>query len=201
MDLAGQLIERIARLEPPSIIAVSGFGGAGKSSFASALGHRIAAPVVGIDSFIIDRNMSQYARWEIMDFARLEREVLRPFRQRQPVQYGHFDWDKNTVGGKRVLPATGSIIVEGVGLFRPDLLPHFALLIWVDCPIQEAIERGKKRDRDEHSNGQDELWDGLWKENDEACYFAYQPKESAHFIINNSHQDIPDVEDTRAARR
>ena len=185
MDLPQQLLERIARLEPPNIIAVSGFGGAGKSSFASMLGSKIVAPVVGIDSFITDRTMSRYARWEIMDFDRLEREVLCPFTEGRLVRYGHFDWGRNAIGEYRELPPTERMIVEGVGLLRPNLLKYFSLSIWVDCPIHEAIKRGKRRDREEYKNPQDEAWDGIWKQNDEECYDAYRPKVTAHCIVSN----------------
>ena len=186
MDIPEELTATIAGLPPPAVIAVSGFGGAGKSGFARVLGQRTGVPVVGIDSFIIDRTLSRYTRWEIMDFDRLEREVLRPFNEGKPVRYGHFDWRQNAVGEERELPATGQLIVEGVGLFRPGLRRYFSLLVWVDCPAHEATARGKKRDREEYNSPQDEAWEGIWKENDEECYREYRPEEIADFIIDNS---------------
>lgn len=186
MDIPDDLTAAIARLPSRAIVAVSGFGGAGKSGLASALARRIDAPVVGIDSFIRDRNLTRYTRWELMDFGRLEREVLRPFSEGRAVSYGHFDWQKNAVGEHRGLHPGGPLIVEGVGLFRPELRRYFSLLVWVDCPLPEAIARGKKRDRDEYGNPQDDSWDGIWKENDELCYREYQPGQIADFIIDNS---------------
>jgi len=120
-----------------------------------------------------------------MDFPRLEREVLAPFHEGQSVRYGHFNWLKNMIGETRDLPATKRLIVEGVGLFRPTLLKYFSLMIWVDCPLEESIRRGKKRDREEYQNPQDEAWDGIWKRNDEECFQQFKPKQTAHFIVDN----------------
>ena len=190
MNIPEQLIQRIALLQSPAIIAVSGFGGAGKSSVASMLGGKIGAPVVGVDSFFKDRTISNYAHWEIVDFQRLEREVLQPFIERKSVRYGHFDWGKNAIGESRDVPVTDRLIIEGVGLFRPALLDYFSLMIWVDCPMPEAIQRGKKRDREECNNPQDEAWDGVWKRNDEECFHKFNPKNTAHFIIDNGNITI-----------
>jgi hypothetical protein len=112
-----QLSPRVAFLQSPAIIAVSGFGGAGKSSIASALGSKIGAPVLGIDSFIKDRTIMSYAYWEIMDFKRLEGEVLRPFLEGKPVRYdgdrlfgpekSHAAGAKNTLGRASGKPEKG----------------------------------------------------------------------------------------------
>ncbi|HSH31418.1 MAG TPA: hypothetical protein VK963_01995 [Candidatus Saccharimonadales bacterium] len=100
----------------PAAIAVSGFGGAGKSTFAKQLGERIGAPVIGIDSFIKDRTLTDYSMWELMDFNRLKQEVLIPFQNSEnPIHYGHFDWNKNAVSETFTVNHDGRIIVEGVG--------------------------------------------------------------------------------------
>ncbi|TSC61399.1 MAG: hypothetical protein Athens041674_789 [Parcubacteria group bacterium Athens0416_74] len=86
----------------------------------------------------------------------------------------------------REVPSTNTLIIEGVGLFRPELMKYFAYTIWVDCPLEEAVARGKKRDKDEHHNPQDELWDGIWKKNDIEYFDTYKPNEIADVIISNT---------------
>ncbi len=58
-----QLIEKLVALKTPAIIAVSGFGGAGKSTFATSLGSSINAPVICVDQFGIDRTIEDYTHW------------------------------------------------------------------------------------------------------------------------------------------
>ena len=83
------------------------------------------------------------------------------------------------------VPHEGVIIVEGVGLFRPELMKYFAYTIWIDVPIDVAIARGKKRDREEYDSPNDELWDGMWKKNDEEYVAAFKPQEVADFVYSN----------------
>lgn len=187
MQIDQKITERIKSLHRPAVIAISGFGGAGKSTFASFLSEVLGAPVVGVDSFMKDRTLSEYSLWEVMDFRRLEREVLAPFsRSENPLHYGHFDWFANKILETRVLQHQGILVVEGVGLFRPELLKYFSYKIWIDCPIEEATARGMKRDREEYINPQDEMWGGIWKQNDLEYFEKFAPKQATNIIVDNS---------------
>lgn len=186
-SLNQQIIDKIKNLPKPTLIGVSGFGGSGKSTTAKELGNKLDAPVVGVDSFqkkgVFDTNFNL---WEIMDFARLEKEVLKLFQEQESViRYGHADAKTGLISETIEFKNNGILIVEGVGLFRPELMKYFTYKIWIDCPIEEAILRGKKRDREEYHNPTDELWDGVWKENDLEYYATFKPSESADLIIKN----------------
>lgn len=187
MQIDDLLLDRVRSLPPLAAIAISGFGGSGKSSLAALLGRHLRAPVVSVDSFIRDRDLSDYARWEWIDYARLRREVLAPFcAGATPIGYGHFDWAANAITSRRSFPGGQRCLVEGVGLLRPALREHFAFSIWVRCPLEEAIRRGKRRDREACGNSHDEEWDGLWRRNDEECHRLYRPEQTANCIFDNS---------------
>ena len=180
------LLERLRSVPSPAIIAIPGFGGAGKSTLAAEIGRHLDAPVIGVDSFIRDRHLTEYTHWDLVDYERLDREVLVPFSTgRTPTKVGHFDWHTNQVTTYRALPDSSRIVVEGVGLFRPSLTRYFSLTIWIECPLDEAIRRGKKRDREVYDNPQDENWDGVWRRNDEEYERLYQPARIADAIHDN----------------
>jgi len=181
------IIEKINSLPKPVLIGVSGFGGSGKSTFALALGEKLGAPVIGVDSFSKSNIHEDYEFLYVMDFKRLENEVLKPFVSgSQDIKYGDFDWATNRLGKEVSLDHNGIIIVEGVGLLRPELMKFFSCTIWIDCPIQQAIERGKKRDREEYNHPQDEYWDGIWKKNDLQCFEEFSPKANVNFVVDHS---------------
>jgi uridine kinase len=187
MEISSKLLNTINSLPRPTVVAVSGFGGSGKTTFAKMLGDKLDAPVVGVDAFQKPGSFdSQYSLWEIMDFDRLEHQVLRPFLSKDSViSYENFDPKIESISEIIKFKNNGIVIVEGVGLFRPELSSYLTYKIWIDLPIKEAIARGKKRDREEYHNPTDELWDGIWKENDLDYYETFKPAEIADFILKN----------------
>jgi len=185
--IPANVISEIEAMPKPLIIGISGFGGAGQSTAAIALGKKIQAPIVSVDSFFKNSKDNNYERWEIIDFARLMTEVIIPFRSgKNPIRYGHFDWNMNRIVEEKEVHHDGKIIIEGVGLFRVDLNECLDFKIWIACSPIQATERGKKRDREEHQNPQDELWDGVWKRNDEQYLHSFQPEEAADVIVDNA---------------
>lgn len=186
MEISQEIVEKIKNLPKPAIVAISGFGGAGKSTTAEMLGKMLDASVVGVDSFATDRLDINHSLWGSVDFKRLEQEVFIPFVEGQNlITYGHYDWNVNGIGKTMSVNHNGLLIVEGIGLFRPELLKYFSYKIWIDTPMDEAIRRGKKRDREVHKNPQDEKWDGVWKRNDTEYFETYKPKEQADVVIDN----------------
>lgn len=181
------IIKKINSLPKPVIVGISGFGGSGKSTFAFELGKKLNAPVVSVDSFSKSNKHDGSQFWDVMDFDRLEKEVFKPVLSGSlSISYGHFDWGENAIVKENAFNHAGIIIVEGVGLFRPALMQYFSCTIWIDCPIEEALARGKKRDTEVHMNPQDKYWDGIWKKNDIEYFESFSPKANVDFVIDHT---------------
>jgi len=181
-----QIIETIQKLTVPYIVGISGFGGSGKSTFANRLASEIQAQIIGVDDFFTTMERLHYKHWEIYDYERLENEVIKPFLSGNTwLSYRAFDWEKNELTGWKATPVDEVLIIEGVGIFRPELMNYFSYTIWIECPIEIAIARGKKRDREQYGVAQDERWDGIWRDNDMQCYREFDPLENADYVVKS----------------
>ena len=180
MDNYDQLLRSVSRLPVRSLIGISGFGGSGKSTLAARLSVEIDSPIVSVDSFFEDS--SAFSCWEAIDYERLVREVLVPYKNGSgTVSYHHFDWESNSSSKVRSTGRGVHLIVEGVGLFRPRLIEYFDYTIWIDCSLTVATERGKTRDKNEYNSDNDVLWDGLWRRNDQEFFDRFGPHTKVDF--------------------
>lgn len=182
-----ELLVKITGLKPPAIIAISGFGGCGKTSLANYLSAKIKAAIVPVDAF--NKRISQYSNWDLMDYKRLENDVINPFKLgANPFTYAN-DIGEGTVNNI-IVKHYGRLIIEGVGLLRANLMKYFDCSIWVDCPLDVAVARGKKRGRGEFHNPHDEEWEGIWKQNDLQYFEKYNLLELVDYIFSNEQEEL-----------
>lgn len=132
------------------VVAVDGFAGAGKTTFAgrlaAALGHRLGCdegspgvPVIHTDEFA---SHDDFFGWD----ARLVAQVLAPLAAGRAAAYAPYDWVARRPVGHRLVPAASVVVVEGVGCARRSLLPHLSVALWLDVPVEVATARGTRRD-------------------------------------------------------
>lgn len=170
------------------VIAVSGFGGSGKSTLAHQLAAELKdAVVISLDEFILHRLTARSSDWDGFDWPRLIDEVLEPVAEgAQNVNYGVYDWKRDSVSDIKTLALPKYVIVEGVALLKEALRGYFDLSIWLDVPLGVASERGKKRDREEYHTDHDELWDTLWTLNDKDYSAKHHPQNMADIVVTNT---------------
>lgn len=186
-----EILVPIRRLPGSSvIIGVSGYGGSGKTTLAHALAERLSAPVISIDEFGTSAVFRRSDDWQGFDRERLVRQVLAPLaRGVRELSYDSCDdWDSwETVPTHLVMERF--LILEGVGLFHPDVVPYLDYRIWLDVPLAEATARGITRER---ILGRDpgDVWQRLWEPNESDFERKFQPKESAHRLVR-SERSVP----------
>lgn len=122
------------------LIAIDGWGGAGKSRLAAELETRLpSAKVVHTDDFTGPRVPS----W---DWQRFAREVLDPLLRDRPARFQRYDWNRDQLGEWQDVPTGGTVIVEGTSSSRHELGPIWDFVIWVECPRELRLRRGLQRD-------------------------------------------------------
>ena len=179
----------VARIEADSrafaVVAISGFGGAGKSTLASALGGRLGAPVVSIDEFGTPGALLRSDNWSGFDRLRLIQQLLGPIAAgARTLTYDSCDdWDSWQTASV-TLTLDRHLILEGVGLFLSALLPYLNWRLWLDVPLAVATARGKARARALGREVED-LWHTVWEPNERAFACAFQPRGRAHILVRS----------------
>jgi uridine kinase len=77
------------------------------------------------------------------------------------------------------------VIIDGVVLLRPEVMPFFDIAVWINCPLNIATERGKARDRAEGAD-EDHIkrWDREWTPKEEMYAATYHPEKLASFLYD-----------------
>lgn len=183
---ADALIQAIRARERPDgralLIALTGFGGAGKSTLAAVLADALAdAAVVSLDDFWAPTRDRPGADWDAFDRDRLAREVLVPARAGQTIRYRPPVWPSGEPGPWRTIAPGAYLIVEGVSALHPSLRSYYDLSIWLDCPLPVATARGIARDRDAGLDNE-ATWRNLWEPNERAYFARHRPDQAATFL-------------------
>jgi uridine kinase len=138
--LAAMLRALPASCGPVRLIAVDGFAGAGKSTFASLLSSALGgAPLIHLDDMATHDEPFEWTN-------RFRTEVLEPLRAGLTAHYRVYDWTNRRFDGVREILPAPVVLVEGVGAGRRALRPHLATVFWLDMPRDAARERGEQRD-------------------------------------------------------
>lgn len=184
IDQFMQAIKKQASRKEGVVVAISGFGGSGKTTLAQRLANELeGVNVISMDDFIVDRLSVRSEDWEGFDYKRLMKEVLEPIRNNaSTIRYHQYDWDQNKLGKLVTVKLSKYVILEGLGILQGDLMKFFNITAWIDVPLQEAIKRGMERDKQTGTENKSS-WEEIWQPNDKDFFQKHHPKEHADFII------------------
>lgn len=165
------------------VIGISGYGGSGKSTLARALSGALDACVVSIDEFGTAGAMQRSSDWSGLDRQRLIDQVLAPIRTgARTIGYDSCD-DWRTWHTNRVERTVGNVLIlEGIGIFHPTLLPFLDHTIWLDVDLDTATAQGIARAQ---SRGQSEehAWREIWAPNERDFDRRFTPGQRADQLV------------------
>ncbi len=173
--------EKIAELlstKEPVLLAVDGFGGAGKSTFATEVQkHFPGAVIIPFDDFFTSLE-AVYDRKKFLE------QVLLPLHAGTQAKYQKFDWPKGEMGDWVTVEPKGLIIFEGVSMLGEDFNPYYDIRVWLDVAHEVASKRGMDRDKNVYKVDHDEKWEKIWIPGEKE-YAKSEPWKRADFLIKN----------------
>ena len=122
--------------------------------------------------------------WDLHDWPALV-ELLTgvhraPTPQRLSYRYRGYDGQEGDVDE----PMPPTVIVEGIRVIRPELLPLFDLAVWIDLDPGVAAERAKARNLAQGDSAAElDLWDTKWVPEGVEYQRLVRPEALAHVVV------------------
>ncbi len=175
-------IELLLSKKSPVVVAITGFAGSGKSTLASWLAehfHVQDCQILRLDNMYmpIPRGGGLFDDYDWT----LVRQILSSahFSERLRYTTRGFEGERHQIDE----PMPKVVIIEGIRLFREELMNYFDLSVYVNCPPEIALQRAKARDI---SQGHDEAymrrWDTEWGPFNQRYFDEYRPDQLADFL-------------------
>jgi uridine kinase len=148
------------RLGRTTIVGISGIDCAGKSTLTRRLADELRSAgedvvVIGGDGFNRPRSERSPRPAKDPDYGfaydQLIRELLEPARTggRVEARLRVKDWERDAWAEQDYAVEPGAIVlVEGVFLFRPEVVPVLDLKVWLEISFDDALARALERDAD-----------------------------------------------------
>lgn len=162
------------------LILIDGPAGSGKTTLAERIGAAVGAQVIHADDI--------YEGWNGLEtmLPMLEDRIIGPLADGLDTSFQPWDWCTSTRGNTIDVPSAPWLIIEGVGAAQRATRPFAALVIYVEAPWAERLQRGIERDgealRDE--------WE-RWQVVELIHHDVQQTRAGSHVSINGT-QPVPD---------
>lgn len=158
----------------PSVMAIDGPAGSGKTTLAAALAAHLEAQ--GVRASVIHMD-DLYDGWD-QDLAELGQvlrsRIVEPWLAGRPVRHQVYDWAAGRFDRSIDVPAGGVLILEGVGSASRPVRERARLTCWIEAPREERLRRGLDRDG--------EALRSHWTK--------WQAKELAHFEADQTRDSV-----------
>ncbi len=169
-------IQELLEKKQPVLVAIDGYGGAGKTTLARAIQSEfLSSAIITLDDFATDIEGPA-------DRKRFLSQVLLPLSNGIAANYQRFDWPTQALAEWREVRPNGLIIIEGVSTLGEDFNSYYDLRVWIDCPHELASQRGMERDKNIYGVNHEQLWKEIWIPG-EREYGKTEPWNRADMIV------------------
>lgn len=186
-DLLARIGVLMVHLDRPPVVAISGHGGAGKSTLSTALAADLGVDeeqVVRLDRLMAAGAQEQRGLWDMHDWPVVE-DLLRTVRRRptpERLAYPTRVYEGRTGCRDTAMPPV--VLVEGIRLLRPELRGLFDLAVWIEMTPEAAGERAVSRNTEQGDSAEElDLWRTRWVPEGHAYVAAVDPVALADVVL------------------
>lgn len=156
----------------PTVVAIDGPAGSGKTSLATLVSERLGASLVHMDDL--------FPGWDGLAAAPalLAAQVLTPIHRGEPASYRRFDWEQYAFAEAVPVDAGAYLLVEGCGSSVGPARPLTEVRVWLEAPWEERRRRGIDRDGDMFAPH----WE-RWARQEQELYAADDTAAHAHLRL------------------
>ncbi len=138
----------------PVLIAIDGFGAAGKTTLAGKLSRRLEdCPVIHMDDFCYPPSGRPGEWWGEtiegygVDVQRCRDQVLLPASRAETIRHQALDWENFALIWTPAIDISAPfLIIEGCCSLHRDLRDFYQLRVWLDSPSEGLFDRVAARD-------------------------------------------------------
>jgi uridine kinase len=106
-------------------------------------------------------------------------DVVEPLRRGRPGRYRRYDWVRQQPAEEHVVEPVDVLLVEGVGAGNAAYADAITLLVWVEAPAEDRLERGLARD----GVGMREHW-LAWRTAEDAMFAEHGTRGRADLVVD-----------------
>jgi uridine kinase len=131
--------------QTPSIIAIDGPAGAGKTTLASDLSLALASSF-RVNVIHMDDLYNGWDRALGEDLTSTLSAICKNHLASKPLTYSRFNWTTGEFGESTTTPHADLLILEGVGSGQSSIREYLTALLWIDIDYNQGLTRVLERD-------------------------------------------------------
>jgi uridine kinase len=180
-------IDMLSASQHTVIVGISGFAGSGKTHLAKRLADHYEiedGQVIHLDNIYssLPRGGGLFDDYDWSVFG----HILDQAKEGNNLNYQGVGFDGKPYPWRFSEKLPKVLIVEGIRLYRPELMRHFDISIWINCPPDLALQRAKKRDLDQgHDEQYMKRWDSEWMPLNQEYFEVYEPDKLVDILYQD----------------